>query len=52
MSFGGIVRALGLAPGCLTPEGDQGYFVQAFFDATMLPEDKFNQVSSDDCSQH
>lgn len=52
LSFGSIIRSFELAPGCLTPEGTQGYFVQAFFDAEMIPDTKFNAVRSDDCSKH
>jgi hypothetical protein len=52
LSFGNIVRSFGLAPGCLTPDGTQGYFVQAFFSAVRVPADKYNPVASDDCSQH
>jgi hypothetical protein len=52
LSFGSIIRSFELAPGCLTPEGTPGYFVQAFFDAAMIPDVKFNPVASDDCSKH
>ena len=49
LSFGEIVRSFGLLPSCLTPEGDEGYGVQAFFDATVVT-DRFDPISSDDCA--
>lgn len=52
LSFGGIVRSFDLNPGCLTPDGTQGYFVQAFFSAVLIPSGKFNPVTSNDCSKH
>ena len=52
LSFGSIIRSFGLQAGCLTPDGTKGYFVQAFFDAAMIPETKFNKVSSNDCQSH
>jgi membrane-associated phospholipid phosphatase len=50
LSFGNIIRSFELAPGCLTPDGTSGYFVQAFFSGVLIPPEKFNPVSSNDCS--
>ncbi len=49
-SFGGIIRAVGIAPSCLTEDNREGIRLQAFFDAVDV-SDKYNPVSSDDCTE-
>lgn len=51
ISFGGLLRAAELKPTCITPEGVDGYRVQGYFDAEVIPSAKFNPISSDDCQQ-
>lgn len=52
ISFGGLVRAFGLLPSCLTPDGENGYEVQGFVSAVAIAREKYNPVSSDDCTAH
>jgi hypothetical protein len=52
ISFGALLKAApDLKPTCITEDGSIGYRVQGYFDATTLPKEKFNPVSSDDCQQ-
>ena len=50
-SFGEIVKAFGMPPSCLMPDGSAGYRIQGFFDATVI-ENKYNPVQSGDCMKH
>jgi len=50
LSFGQTVKAFGLAPTCVTSEGDQGYRLQGFISAADVTE-KYNPVSSSDCTE-
>lgn len=49
-SFGGIIKSVGIAATCNTLDGREGIRLQAFFDAVDV-SDKYNPVSSDDCTE-